>query len=133
LPPGRSKRLADLALADVQVKLERKELGFQAKDKGLADFILEYLAYSKSNKARQSYGRDTCIIKNFTDFVKAACAGILNGTHMNRPRFVRSRHSSNWLTLMSTAVFSAKTTPDDRALLEGLANRALVTYNSGSE
>lgn len=68
---GRSKRLAELALADVQVKLERKELGFQAKDKGLADFIQEYLAYSKSNKARQSYERDTYIIKNFTDFIKA--------------------------------------------------------------
>ena len=68
---GRSKRLADLALADIQVKLERKELGFQAKDKGLADFIVEYLAYSKSNKARQSYERDTYIIKNFTDFIKA--------------------------------------------------------------
>ncbi|MFI5347730.1 MAG: tyrosine-type recombinase/integrase, partial [Elusimicrobiota bacterium] len=68
---GRSKRLADLALADIQVKLERKELGFQAKDKGLTDFIVEYLAYAKSNKARQSYERDTYIIKNFTDFIKA--------------------------------------------------------------
>jgi site-specific recombinase XerD len=68
---GRSKRLAELALADVQVKLERKELGFQAKDKGLAEFIQDYLAYSKSNKARQSYERDTYIIKNFTGFIQA--------------------------------------------------------------
>lgn len=68
---GRSKKLADLALADIQVKLERKELGFQAKDKGLAAFIEEYLAYSKSNKARQSYERDTFIIKNFTGFIQA--------------------------------------------------------------
>ena len=34
---GRSKKLAELALADIQVKLERKELGFQAKDKGFVD------------------------------------------------------------------------------------------------
>jgi hypothetical protein len=33
---GRSKRLAELALADIQVKLERKELGFAAKDRKLA-------------------------------------------------------------------------------------------------
>jgi integrase len=67
---GRSKRLAELALADVQVKLERKELGFQAKDRGLSEFIRDYLAYSKSNKALQSYERDTFIIRNFTDFIK---------------------------------------------------------------
>jgi site-specific recombinase XerD len=68
---GRSKRLAELALADVQVKLERKELGFQAKDRNLAEFLKDYLAYSKSNKALQSYERDTFIIKNFTDFIQA--------------------------------------------------------------
>jgi len=36
---GSSKKLALLALADVQVKIERKELGFQTKDKNLADFF----------------------------------------------------------------------------------------------
>ncbi len=67
---GRSKRLAQLALADIQVKLERKELGFAAKDRGLEDFIREYLIYAKGNKARQSYERDTFIIKNFLGYVK---------------------------------------------------------------
>lgn len=38
---GKSKKLAQLALADVQVKLERKELGFQSKDKKLADGRLQ--------------------------------------------------------------------------------------------
>lgn len=68
---GKSKRLAELALADVEVKIERKELGFQTKDRGFTEFVQDYLGYSKSNKARQSYERDTFIIKNFTEFLKA--------------------------------------------------------------
>ena len=68
---GKSKRLAELALADVQVKLERKELGFTAKDRGFAEFIQEYLAYSKGNKAAQSYDRDIRILKVFSDFMQA--------------------------------------------------------------
>lgn len=67
---GTGKRLAKLALADVQVKLERKELGFASKDRGLEDFIREYLTYAKGNKSRQSYERDTFIVKNFTAYIK---------------------------------------------------------------
>jgi site-specific recombinase XerD len=68
---GRSKRLAELALADIQVKLERKELGFAAKDRNFTEFIQEYLVYAKSNKSPHSYERDTFILKNFADFIQA--------------------------------------------------------------
>lgn len=67
---GRSKRLAELALADTQVKLERKELGFAAKDRKLSDFIEEYLKYAKGNKAQKSYERDMITLKHFTDFIQ---------------------------------------------------------------
>lgn len=67
---GRSKKLADLALADVQVKLERGELGFQAKDKNLADFFAEYLDYAKTNKSRGSYVRNEIVLRTFREFVK---------------------------------------------------------------
>ena len=68
---GRSKKLAELALADVQVKLERKELGFAAKDRRLSDFVEEYLRYAKGNKAEKSYERDVLILKHFAEFIKA--------------------------------------------------------------
>ena len=68
---GRSKRLAELALADIQVKLERRELGFATKDRKLADFIAEYLRFAKGNKAPQSFLRDVITLKHFTDFVRA--------------------------------------------------------------
>jgi site-specific recombinase XerD len=68
---GRSKRLAELALADIEVKLERKELGFAAKDRKLDDFIEEYLRYAKGNKALQTYQRDVLTLRHFTEFVQA--------------------------------------------------------------
>ena len=67
---GKSKKLADLALADIQVKLERKELGFQTKDKNLADFIAECLDYAKTNKSRGSYVRNEIVLRTFTGFAK---------------------------------------------------------------
>lgn len=68
---GRSKKLAELALADIQVKLERRELGFQAKDKNLSDFFAEYLDYAKTNKARASYVRNEIVLRTFKAFAKA--------------------------------------------------------------
>jgi integrase len=67
---GKSKRLAELALADVQVKIERKEIGFQAKDKNLSDFITEYLEYAKTNKSHGSYVRNEIVLRTFKSFAK---------------------------------------------------------------
>ena len=65
-----NQRSWQLALADVQVKLERKELGFQSKDKNLADFFAEYLDYSKTNKSRGSYVRNEIVLRTFKGFAK---------------------------------------------------------------
>ncbi len=67
---GKSKKLAELALADVQVKLERRELGFQVKDKNLDDFFKEYLQYAKTNKSPSSHTRNDIVLRNFRAFVK---------------------------------------------------------------
>jgi site-specific recombinase XerD len=67
---GRSKKLAHLALADIQVKIERKELGFQAKDKDFAAFIADYLDYAKTNKSRGSYLRNEIVLRTFKEFAK---------------------------------------------------------------
>lgn len=67
---SKSKRLAELALADVQVKLERKELGFQTKDRNLAQFIAEYLDYTKTNKSHGSYVRNEIVLRTFSEFAK---------------------------------------------------------------
>ncbi len=67
---GTNKRLAELALADIRVKLERRELGFQVKDKDLDAFIQEYLQYAKTNKSAASYSRNDIVLRNFRAFIK---------------------------------------------------------------
>ncbi|MFA5140658.1 MAG: tyrosine-type recombinase/integrase [Elusimicrobiota bacterium] len=79
---GRSKRLAELALADIQVKLERKEIGFAIKDRGLKDFIAEYLTYAKGNKAPKSYDRDVVTLGHFTEFIKADKLGAVTASKL---------------------------------------------------
>jgi integrase len=62
---GPSKKVAEMALADVQVKKAKNDfLGVCEPKKILfKDFAKEYLEYSKANKARSSYDRDVTIIQ----------------------------------------------------------------------
>lgn len=57
---GRSKKIADLKLKDIELKIARDEqLGIQETKKVLfRDFAEEYLNFSKANKAPKSYKRD---------------------------------------------------------------------------
>jgi integrase len=61
---GPSKRVAEMALADVQVKKAKNDfLGISSPKKiQFKDFAAEYLEYSKANKAKSSYERDLTII-----------------------------------------------------------------------
>jgi integrase len=62
---GPSKKVAEMALADVQVKKAKQEfLGICEPKKVLfKDFATEYLEYSKANKAKRSYERDVLTIE----------------------------------------------------------------------
>lgn len=79
---GRSKKLAELAMADVQVKLERKELGFAARDRNFAEFVQEYLTYSKGNKAPLSYDRDMRVLKLFAEFMQVDKVGAITAARL---------------------------------------------------
>lgn len=79
---GKSKRIAELALADIEVKLERKEAGFAVKDRNLKDFIAEYLTYAKGNKAQKSYERDELTLRHFIEFIKADKLGAVSATKL---------------------------------------------------
>ncbi len=96
---GRSKRLADLALADVQVKLERKELGFATKDRALPVFIEEYLRYAKANKAKKSYERDVLTLKHFTGFIEADKLSGVTATQLEAYKSHRRENGAKPATL----------------------------------
>lgn len=66
---GRSKKIAELALKDLEVKLARNELGFEKRDQQLAKLIEEYLSYCKTNLAPGTQKRYRSIIDNFKRFL----------------------------------------------------------------
>jgi len=45
---GKSKKIAELALKDIEVKIERDEIGFEEKDGELKKLFEEFTAYGKS-------------------------------------------------------------------------------------
>jgi len=66
---GRSKRIAELALKDIEVKIARGELGFEAKDSDLDRLFEEYLTYSQTNHSPASQKRYKAILANFEGFL----------------------------------------------------------------
>ena len=67
---GSSKKLAELALADVKVKLERQEIGFTASSNRLDELVESYLRYSQAHNTPRSYRTAIAVIKPFKRFVK---------------------------------------------------------------
>ncbi|NQS89748.1 site-specific integrase [Patescibacteria group bacterium] len=66
---GPSKRIAELALKDIEVKIAKGELGFSPKDNSLAKLFEEFLKYSKINHAPSTFERYRGILDNFKSFL----------------------------------------------------------------
>ncbi|MHC4884564.1 MAG: tyrosine-type recombinase/integrase, partial [Planctomycetota bacterium] len=70
---GTSKKVAELALADITVKLEKKEIGFEdtarRKTTLITDFLKDYSEYSRTNHRPNTTKRYQAIINNFKTFL----------------------------------------------------------------
>lgn len=66
---GHSKRIAELALKDIEVKVAKGELGFTPKDNSLEKLFEEFTTYSKTNHAPNSQKRYRAILDNFKSFI----------------------------------------------------------------
>ncbi len=66
---GPSKKLAELYLKDIEVKIARGELGFDEKDAQFSELLSEYQAYCKTNLAPSTRKRYGAIIDNFNRFL----------------------------------------------------------------
>ncbi len=67
---GRSKKIAELALKDLEVKLARQELGFEKKDGSFQKLLSDFEIYCKTNLAPNTRKRYKSIIDNFSRFLK---------------------------------------------------------------
>ena len=71
LRAGKNKRLAELLLKDIEVKAERKQLGFlDRKEVDLDAFVKEFLTYSQTNHRIATTTRYRSAIDNFLRFVR---------------------------------------------------------------
>ena len=89
---GRSKKLADLALADVQVKLERRELGFAQTDKKLAELIEEYLKHIRANGVEVTSALTLAALEKFKGFVEVD--RLKNITHLQIEKYKNWRRET---------------------------------------
>lgn len=66
---GPSKKIAELALKDIEVKIAKGELGFEQKDQELSKLFDYYTNYSKTNHSPSTQRRYRAIVDNFKEFL----------------------------------------------------------------
>lgn len=67
---GSSKRIAELALKDIEVKLAKGEIGIVEDDHTIPAFFEEYLVFSKTNHSEKTFVRYKAIINHFLKFLE---------------------------------------------------------------
>jgi len=67
---GTSKRIAELALQDAEVKAARDEFGFTRNDITLDKFFEQFLEYSRANHQPSTMNRYRAVIDHFKQFLK---------------------------------------------------------------
>ena len=66
---GTSKKIAEFALKEIEVKLAKGELGFEKKDESLNKVFNDFLSYSQTNHSPSTQKRYRAIIDNFKRFL----------------------------------------------------------------
>lgn len=67
---GTSKRIAELAVKDIEVKIAKGQLDFERKDEDLINLFNQYRAYSKTNHSPATQKRYTAVIDHFKTFLE---------------------------------------------------------------
>jgi len=86
LRAGKTKRLAELYLKDIEVKTERNQLGFlDRKEIDLDSFVKEFITYSQTNHRSATTSRYRAALDNFMRFIREKTkikrlSGITNDT-----------------------------------------------------
>ena len=66
---GRSKRIAELALSDIEVKIAKRRAGFFVSDKKIADYIPQFLSYVRVHVKPSTTKRYVQIIYHLETFL----------------------------------------------------------------
>ncbi|MEA3368820.1 MAG: tyrosine-type recombinase/integrase [Candidatus Ratteibacteria bacterium] len=83
---GASKKIAELALKDVEVKIAKGEAGFEKKDENLNKLFSDFFSYSQTNHTPSTQKRYRAIVDNFKRFL-AHHPFIAKISHLNPKTF----------------------------------------------
>lgn len=72
---GNSKKVAALALADVQVKLQKEDFGFLKKEITITDIIERFIDYNKTNHRPSTFRRYSAVLAHFSAFMATEYSG----------------------------------------------------------
>jgi site-specific recombinase XerD len=67
---GHSKKIAELALKDAEVKIAREEFGFFHDDIPIETLLAKYLEYSQAHHAQGTFRRYRGVVEHFRRFLK---------------------------------------------------------------
>jgi hypothetical protein len=67
---GPSKKIAELALKDAEVKIARDEFGFAKNDISIEAFMEKFLEYSQANHSPATYKRYRAVIDHFRRYLQ---------------------------------------------------------------
>ncbi len=84
---GKSKKIAELALKDLEVKLAKGELGFERKDAELHKLIKEFKSYCKTNVSPSTQKRYKAILDNFGRFTESEYPNLEKVSHIKPKLF----------------------------------------------
>jgi integrase len=66
---GRNRKVAELVLKDIEVKIEKQDAGLVVKDRRFKDFAREYLNHAKATRSLLTYEWYLSKIQRFQEFV----------------------------------------------------------------
>ena len=66
---GTSKKIAELALRDAEVKIARDEFGFAKNDISIEKFLERFMEYSDANHSKSTYNRYRAVLDHFKKFL----------------------------------------------------------------
>ncbi|MFH1701029.1 MAG: hypothetical protein ABIE07_10620, partial [Candidatus Zixiibacteriota bacterium] len=69
---GSSKRVAELALKDIEVQIAKDEFGFSKNDIAIAKYVDLFLDYSQANHRQTTTDRYKAVIDHLLDFLESS-------------------------------------------------------------
>ena len=80
---GHDKRLAEIALQRIEVKIARNELSFFNQEASLEQLFNDFLKFSRTNHTPSTTKRYSAVINNFRTFLKAEYPHLIKPSRLN--------------------------------------------------